>query len=301
MIDFVKDAAIGVQLERDGFAIVDAVSEKQIDAFYSIYKMFQEQIDLTATNGIHMTNWIADRITKLEIKDQITTQLEPITDQLFCNYKSNNQVLIVKNQHKVSNFPLHQDWSFVDESKFRSVNVWIPLQDTNVGNGGLYVIKGSHHLKNDIRGAGALSFDFNKYAKSLLKYAVPVDLKRGQLVLFFHSTIHGSGANKSKSPRIIAAASVTNNAAIPLINYYDQENSVLKQIKVHPDFMFEYDDIRKESISSVPKGEIINTVSNYQPQQIALDQIQKVLKNSPSEHLTFSEKLKHWLWRTRLR
>src|SRR5690606_33637734 len=45
----------------------------------------------------------------------------------------------------------HQDMSFVDESRFRSYAIWIPLVGTSLENGALQVLPGSHLVLDNLR------------------------------------------------------------------------------------------------------------------------------------------------------
>ncbi|MBK7503758.1 MAG: phytanoyl-CoA dioxygenase family protein [Bacteroidetes bacterium] len=191
-----------------------------------------------------MTNWISNIPIKYAIKQSISEKIKEACDRHFKNYTIQNEVFIVKNQHKISNFPLHQDWSFVDENQYKTINIWIALQDTSAKNGGLYVIKGSHHLKNKIRGAGKLSLDFDHYKKKLNPYLTQLHLKKGQAVFFYHSLIHGSPSNSTNEPRKIISLSVLPINAKNIINQYDEISDTLFQYEVNADFSFEFEDIR---------------------------------------------------------
>lgn len=107
-----------------------------------------------------------------------------------------------KQPHPESLLDLHQDWTFVDETKYLSGSIWIPLVDTNRENGAFHAIVGSHRVERTYRGSPlwplvseGLSDDF--VADYLAFFEVPA----GQALAFDHRLIHGSFPNRSASPR----------------------------------------------------------------------------------------------------
>lgn len=272
---FIRQPSIAEHLAENSFAVIDLLQPAEVDRLWEVYRKHQSDINATTINGIHMTTWIADIPMKLTIKKELEEAIFSAVAHFFNDFKLLNSIFIIKNQHKVSNFPLHQDWSFVDETTFPSLNVWIALQDTTVRNGGLYVVRGSHKLNNTIRGAGKLSFDFTRYGKELQSYLYPVVLKRGQAVLFYYSTIHGSPANLTADPRVVVATTVVPQEAPIIINYLDTTGNTLYRYELSDDFIYHYTDIRQESVQRPPKGKLISSIKDYMPSDITLDAIRQ--------------------------
>lgn len=276
---------ISEKLSEDGFVVVNFLIESELNKLESIYIKNKTEINESMFNGIHMTTWIKNNNLKLSIKDNIESVIKNACNRIFIEYRMLNTIFIIKNQNKTSNFPLHQDWSFVDERKHEALNIWIALQDTNLENGGLFVIKGSHLLGNHIRGAGRLTTDYMKYNKILKKYTTPINLKRGQAVIFYYSTIHGSTANQKKSPRIITATTIIPKYVPLTINYFNEKDRSLMQFDVKDDFIYKYNDIRGESIMKQPEGILINTIENYIPEEIDLIKLRKTINIKSSSLL----------------
>jgi ectoine hydroxylase-related dioxygenase (phytanoyl-CoA dioxygenase family) len=66
---------------------------------------------------------------------------------------------VVKEKNPVSVVPPHQDWSFTDEDQgFISATVWTALVDTDMNNGAMGVIVGSHKFFNHHRASPAPEF-----------------------------------------------------------------------------------------------------------------------------------------------
>jgi ectoine hydroxylase-related dioxygenase (phytanoyl-CoA dioxygenase family) len=98
--------------------------------------------------------------------------------------------------------PLHQDWSFVDESRARSIGLWAPLVDVGPENGCLAVVKGSHIGRHPPRAIGG-GFLYPEIASLVCeRYLKPLPVKTGEAVIFDHRLFHSSTANSSAADRV---------------------------------------------------------------------------------------------------
>jgi len=96
--------------------------------------------------------------------------------------------------------PLHQDDGYGQLEPPLDVTVWTALTDTDEVNGCLVVVPGSHR-DGLVRHASAESNVALLEAPSPV-VPVPVPLRAGEAVLFSGLTLHGSGPNRSRSPRV---------------------------------------------------------------------------------------------------
>jgi ectoine hydroxylase-related dioxygenase (phytanoyl-CoA dioxygenase family) len=98
--------------------------------------------------------------------------------------------------------PLHQDWSFVDERRHRTMNLWFPLTDVDEQNGCLEVVAGSHHVSTDHR-AHTDQCRFDNLAPQLRQgYTTFVPMKAGQALVYDSALLHCSAHNTSLQRRI---------------------------------------------------------------------------------------------------
>lgn len=133
--------------------------------------------------------------------DFFNTKLDSILpgyDILITNYWTKNpcdgEVLV------------HQNWSHVDESRFRSYSIWIPLQDTDEHNGTMEVIPKSHLVFTDPRGLN-MEYPYESPFKSIgaaikKEFLMPIPLKTGQAIIIDDALIHYTGPNQSNQPRL---------------------------------------------------------------------------------------------------
>ena len=208
-----------------------------------------------------MTTWCADQAYKLKVKQKIDGTLVDHCAKLFKDYRILNQVFIIKKPGPETTFHIHQDWNVVDERKFPSLNIWIPLVDVNESSGAMWIIKKSHHLNTYIRGAGSIFPRYNQYIKQLSPYMTSYPMKAGEALIFYHSTIHGSPPNLSNQPRIVIAASILPKEAPLHIHYHQVQSKHVQIYQPGENFMFEYESLREDTIKYPPKGELKGLVS----------------------------------------
>ncbi|WP_136605581.1 phytanoyl-CoA dioxygenase family protein [Paenibacillus dokdonensis] len=110
----------------------------------------------------------------------------------------------------LGNVGWHQDYGFWRcSSTTNMVTVWIALQDTDLGNGGMRTILGSHKW-GVVEGSDTF-FDQDldglkqKFTKGEWKDE-PCILKAGQASFHHSLTFHGSGPNLSEHPRLSIVA-----------------------------------------------------------------------------------------------
>jgi|TARA_B100000809_G_C15105214_1_gene518454 ectoine hydroxylase-related dioxygenase (phytanoyl-CoA dioxygenase family) len=100
----------------------------------------------------------------------------------------------------------HQDSSYWPLSKSRVVSVWLAIDDSDIENGAMKVIPGSH-LKNQLP-----FIDSKEEENNVLSQTVPdaekygmtstiLELKSGEISLHSDWTLHGSDVNSSKRRR----------------------------------------------------------------------------------------------------
>lgn len=101
-------------------------------------------------------------------------------------------------------FPLHQDPTFVDERQWTSVTFWIPLVDVDERNGCIHAVPGSHLLSADPR-LPYVAFPYADFADRLTACLRPVPMRAGDLLVFHPGLIHASPPNVTGRLRIAAA------------------------------------------------------------------------------------------------
>lgn len=260
-------------MEREGVAVIPFLLPSELEEAKNFYREIKQQYPLQFTHGMHMTLWHSDVAFKLKVQNGLLRILNAAYERNFSNCRKLNNIFMVKQAHTRGEFAMHSDWSIVDETKYRSINVWIPLQDTTPQNGALWVLKGSHKIDMPIRGGGALLPDFSELAEPLKAFCQPLPAKAGEAILFYHKTIHGSYANTSNSDRVVCTFSVIPQQASLRICFQKEKDSPLEIHEPPDDFNYKYNDLLNDTNTFAPGRQPVEVHPPYRQKKLTMDDI----------------------------
>jgi hypothetical protein len=217
-----KDPDLQAQLTSKGWVVLPTpiLGPKEIEralAFYNSFPQHHAETGLSFTMGIEDDSYV--RRTREELIDITAEKMAEYFDRI----KIVSTNFLVKEPGPESVFPVHQDWSFVDENQFSLMDVWIPLTDTDATNGMLGMLTGTQHFTN-VRWSWNPS-DENwplppyLYDSVFFDYMDWVPMKAGQCCVFYTNMVHGSRANLSQRRRVSFAHAVT-QAEAPLFHHF---------------------------------------------------------------------------------
>ncbi len=166
-----------------------------------------------------ITNWNKDADYRSKTFAEISNKMLPASCLYLDRYKPVMGVFTAKRPGENSSMLLHQDWSLVDETKFRSVSVWMALCDMNHDNGNLQVAEQSHLYAGFPRGMNIPVPFENIRAELHSNSLIDIPLKKGDAVIFDHRLIHASPENGSDKIRLAAVLALIPEEA-ELIHYY---------------------------------------------------------------------------------
>jgi hypothetical protein len=150
--------------------------------------------------------------------------------------------LLLKAPGESSSLNPHQDSSLIDETKFAAFYGWVALQDTNIENGCMHVIPGSHLWGNHYRSLD-VPWIYEEYTELLLEYSQPIEMKAGEILLFDTALIHGSYFNNSSAIR--AAINLffkpLEADVIHYVTFKDTPKNKIESYKISTDFFFTED------------------------------------------------------------
>lgn len=198
--------------------------------------------------------------SNLSVKTASKEIIEKYLNVYLFNQLDLTKVDIYPVSHIVKPFGLkssiwHQDSAIVDERIGFSLNAWMPLVNTNLLNGCLWIFPGSHISTNFTR-----QFGYNpitgKLLNNLRKYLKPIPVKAGEIILFYRNLIHGSSNNWLPFNRI-AVESVVISKNAQLFNFHREE-------KLAPGKVLGFKVLPKHFYKENPKEDFYNGAYPYE-------------------------------------
>ena len=212
------DPDLAERLDRDGYTVVEnLITQADVDHLLSVFR----SLDCPTHHGAWSASMLsADLAYRAAVDRAIKDVLVRRAAPLLPGYRSCVCNFLVKEpqQADAGIVQIHQDPTFVDENRFASIGLWVPLVDTDMTNGGIAVLPGSHRWNDGPRSFGGWSPYLDLSAK-LLEQAQPVPIRAGSALVFSQKLFHGSPANRSGTTRVSAAALLVSKDA-PLHCYY---------------------------------------------------------------------------------
>ncbi|MBL4585550.1 MAG: phytanoyl-CoA dioxygenase family protein, partial [Flavobacteriales bacterium] len=239
MINCLTNAELSAKLETDGYVVIQICSPYQIENIRKLY----ETVPADAESLFWSSSFLEDTEFKTELSEDIGQILNHCVSKLLVGHKSLGSSFLTKFPGKDSIMPIHQDWTVVDETKFGSYTIWMPLTDTDPNNGALQVIAGSHKLNAQLR-SPSLPVAFEPIRGQLRPYLQSVNLKVGEAILFNHALMHASPPNLSNTPRVAVTFGFVPKE-VSLCMYYNKDGNVQKY-KMPQDMFIKYPQIRNE-------------------------------------------------------
>jgi ectoine hydroxylase-related dioxygenase (phytanoyl-CoA dioxygenase family) len=245
MIPIFKNETKQQFFEREGYAVFPLLNESEVAEL----KKFYESLPLKDEKGFgfHVSMDNSNKEMCRTIREKIWGIALPRLAEHLKDFKPFVASFVMKEVNPKGVVPAHQDWSFVDreEEGYSSITCWIALVDTNLDNGGMGVIRGSHKFMQNHRPSPSpqCPVPLSEHMFSIFPYLHSIDVKAGDVLMFDNRTFHASPPNTSDSVRLAAGVGVT-QANANLVHYYmkpDDEFKTMLRYNVDEDFFLKYE------------------------------------------------------------
>lgn len=230
-----RDPQHQAQFDQRGYVVVPLLDAEQVAQLQSGY----ERLESRLADGFYSSLWSQDAGYRAGVNALIAAALADSAARYLANYRLVLGNFAVKQAVPASVVPLHQDWSFVDETRFASVTIWSPLIDTNHQVGCLAVVPGSHRFCDNLRPNGqgdAACSPYAPLAQEIVEHhLLELPLRAGEGVIYHSRLLHYSGPNRGAVPRV-AVVGVGIPQEAQLRHYYRVSPREVETYAVAEDF-----------------------------------------------------------------
>lgn len=168
--------------------ILAAVAGTQHDENHTWQAVAQEAV----LKGFHNVQYHEAAFTRAAAHPKLV----PILVELIGpNVQLHHTKMLVKPPEHGAPFPMHQDYPYFPHERHSVVAASVHLDDSDLENGCLRVVPGSHK-RGPLEAQGP-----SRTLDVPLEDGVPLPAAAGDVLFFSYLTIHGSGVNGSERPR----------------------------------------------------------------------------------------------------
>ena len=276
-----NESTLEQEFDKNGFVPISLLNPSGLGELSAILENLKEEGEKgmdEIKSSYKLSFFSSDTAYRKKVFEQLGNFFQEKIDKFLFRYKP-LIVNIFDKEPDQGEVPVHQNWTFVDESKFTSVSIWIPLTDVSRENGTLEVVRGSHKVLTKYRGP-SIPWVFEDLIDQLKeKYLEPINLQAGEAVILDDSIIHWSSENKTGNNRLAVQLIMIPEEATP-IYYYRSSDPHAEQLQV-----FEVDSDFFTRFNMNEKPEDIKSIGyiDFQPKKFNEDElVKKISINNPT-------------------
>jgi hypothetical protein len=221
-----RDSGTQAHFDQNGYVCEDFLDPDKIDRLRALYFSTagkgRETYGFAAPLSYYISVFDKDPEHRRAANDGIRELFVESIERLMIDYRILYCNFMVK-EPQGGEIQAHQDFTFVDESRFVAFNLWVPLQDTHLKNGCFHLVPGSNRLLQSYR-SSTVPDTLAAHNEALKPFMIPLPLAAGRGILFDQKLFHYSPDNESQVPRVAVQLVVIPREAQPLIAYYDRQS-----------------------------------------------------------------------------
>jgi hypothetical protein len=233
MRQILKDTDQNSLLEKQGFTVLPFLNETEIHELLETFRAISKN-ELTE---FYASSHQKDLNFRKFTNDKIVNAFRRAIEAFFVDVEILGGSFIAKKAKYNEQLQPHQDWNIVDESKFRSFNIWIPLIGTTQENGAIMVMPGSHLWLKNFRHS-SIPCAYSAMHQVLFDNMLTLNIKAGEALIYDHALIHASHPNTSENIRIACAAGIKPKEAEMLI--YWNNNGQIEEYNCDSTYFLEH-------------------------------------------------------------
>ena len=264
-----RDEQLDKKLLEEGYVVIPFLSANEVSSLTNFYYENHPQ----QTEGMYATAHVPDISFRMKMNDFIKQNFARTIEETFVNCNPLGGSFIAKGKGTRGTINPHQDWNIVDEEKFRSFNIWVPLVDLNENNGVIKILPRSHVWLKSYRSAN-INSAYEAVNDLLWQKMIPLFMKRGEALIYDHRLLHASGENFSNELRLAAVYGIIPQEA-EMLYYHKADENTVEVFESNPEF-FLYGNIFEG-----PKGLKSRTKMKHTFEKVSATQLNKWATGEP--------------------
>lgn len=231
-IAILNDYVLDLKLLEEGYVVVpflDENSVQELKAFF--FENHPQEIP-----GFYATAHVPDIAFRKKMNEKIKSVFASAIDKYFVNCEALGGSFVVKSKSQQERLHPHQDWNIVDETQYRSFNIWVPLVDLTEQNGAIRVLPKSHLWGLNYRGPNIPESNPDKI-EDIWNDMQTLMMKAGEALIYDHRLYHASYANQTDELRLATVFGIKPSQAE--MYYYFGEGEKIGVYKSSVDFFME--------------------------------------------------------------
>jgi hypothetical protein len=236
-----KDPSTREAFARSGYTVVPGMFAQNVPQLTAIYRSMLGALDASDPYfepPMTGTTTIGSVALRRRICDDVSTIIAPRLGELLDDYRFLGAGFRVKQAGPHSALPQHQDPTMVDEERYWSMNVIVPIVDTTPDNGALRVVPGSHRTMPKLR-----SLDLQDRAETFAPHELTdplvetVPMRAGDAIFYLNALLHGSGPNMTTQERPLVMGTLLSRDT-PMTVYFRSPHNprILERYEVPDDY-----------------------------------------------------------------
>lgn len=233
-----KDDELEQQLCEEGYVIMPFFDAEEVQRFLSFFHEEHKE----ESQRIYAISHSADVDFKTRVSAWVRENYRAKVEEHFHEVQIMGGTFVAKPAGGKGLITPHRDWNLVDESCFRSCNIWVPLVDTFAENGAIQILPKSHLLGPTYRGPNIENQ--LKYVEEYLWHNLQLKpMKAGHAFVYDHRFIHGSRHNNTEEIRPASACAIAPKAAeYRFYHQYENEHGTfVDEFESYPDYLLRED------------------------------------------------------------
>ena len=264
-----QDEQLDKKLLEEGYVIIPFLSANEVSSLTNFYYENHPQ----QAEGMYATAHVPDISFRIKMNDFIKQNFARAIEETFVNCNPLGGSFIAKGKGTRGTINPHQDWNIVDEEKFRSFNIWVPLVDLNENNGVIKILPRSHGWLKSYRSAN-INSAYEAVNDLLWQKMISLFMKRGEALIYDHRLLHASGENFSNELRLVAVYGIIPQEA-EMLYYHKADENTVEVFESNPEFFL------FGNIFEGPKGLKSRTKMKHTFEKVSATQLNKWATGEP--------------------